>query len=92
MARAIAMAGPGVGVGASHAIGHVLGGRSGVHTTTRCRARRTSATAAPAARFRQSPRDFLTIAEKVRHDFTIRSNPRPVTVPQEVIDILNLAW
>jgi maleylacetate reductase len=36
--------------------------------------------------------DFPTIAEKVMHDFTIRSNPRPVTVPGEVIDILELAW
>ena len=129
---AIAMAGPsaGVGVGASHAIGHVLGGHSSVaHGHTSCvllpsvmtwnrvanedrqkcvsdALGRPGVDAAAAlselvARLRLPQRlrdvgvrreEFPAIAEKVLHDFAIRSNPRPVTAPAQVIEILDLAW
>jgi len=36
--------------------------------------------------------DFSAIAEKVLHDFAIRGNPRPVTAPAQVMEILDLAW
>jgi alcohol dehydrogenase class IV len=36
--------------------------------------------------------DFTAIAEKVLHDFAIRGNPRTVTTPAQVIEILDLAW
>jgi maleylacetate reductase len=128
---AIAMAGPaaGVGVGASHAIGHVLGGHSGVaHGETSCvllpavmawnrptnaarqrlisEAFGTGDDAAPAlaalvrglglpTRLRDvgvSRDDFPAIAAKALKDFAIRGNPRPVTTPEQVIEILDLAW
>jgi maleylacetate reductase len=129
---AIAMAGPdaGVGVGASHAIGHVLGGHSGVaHGNTSCillppvmrwnrpandaRQRLISeglgrpgidagtALADLIGRLELPRRlrdvgvcreDFPGVAEKVLHDFAIRSNPRPVTAIEQIIEILELAW
>ena len=129
---AIAMVGPsaGVGVGASHAIGHVLGGHSGVsHGHTSCimlpavmawnriangdrqkvisealgRSGADAGTAlADLVRRLELPQklrdvgvrreDFSAIAEKVLHDFAIRGNPRPVTAPAQVMEILDLAW
>jgi maleylacetate reductase len=126
------MAGPsaGVGVGASHAIGHVLGGHSGVsHGHTSCimlppvmawnrvanddrqklisealgRPDVDAGTALSELVRRlglpQRLRDvgvrreeFPAIAEKVLHDFAIRGNPRPVTAPAQVMEILDLAW
>ena len=129
---AIAMAGPnaGVGVGASHAIGHVLGGHSGVaHGHTSCillppvmrwnqaangerqkllsealgRPGLDAATAlAELVEGLNLPQrlrdvgvrkdDFPAIAGKVLNDYAIRANPRPVTSPEEVVEILELAW
>jgi maleylacetate reductase len=129
---AIAMVGPsaGVGVGASHAIGHVLGGHSGVsHGHTSCillppvmawnrvanddRQKLISealgrpdvdagtALSELVARLELPQRlrdvgvrreEFSAIAEKVLHDFAIRGNPRPVTAPAQVMEILDLAW
>lgn len=129
---AIAMAGPaaGVGVGASHAIGHVLGGHCGVqHGHTSCvllpsvmrwnhaanesrqqlvsealgRAEIDAGTGlAELVESLGLPRrlrdvgvdrgDFAVIADKVLHDYAIRGNPRPVTAPAQVIEILDLAW
>jgi maleylacetate reductase len=132
MGMAIAMAGPaaGIGVGASHAIGHVLGGHSSIaHGHTSC------ILLPPVMRWNRvanEPRqkiisealgrsdvdagtdlsqlvkrlalpqlfrdvgdhqeDFTAIAEKVLHDFAIRGNPRTVTTPAQVIEILDLAW
>lgn len=129
---AIAMAGPttGVGVGASHAIGHALGAYCGVaHGETSCvllpsvmrwnlpanADRQTLISAALGHSGADAavalstlverlglPRrlrdvgvrraDFPAIAEKVLHDFTIRTNPRPVTAPAQIVEILELAW
>jgi len=129
---AIAMAGPaaGVGVGASHAIGHVLGGHSGVaHGHTSCtllpsvmrwnrpanKARQkiisealgrpdvdAGTALADLVKCLDLPQrlrdvgvqreDFTAIGEKVLHDFAIRGNPRTVTTPAQVIEILDLAW
>jgi len=36
--------------------------------------------------------DFAVIAEKVLHDFAIRGNPRTVTIPAQIVEILDLAW
>jgi maleylacetate reductase len=129
---AIAMVGPsaGIGVGASHAIGHVLGGHIGVsHGYTSCvmlppvmawnrvanaerqklisealgRADADASTAlSELVRRLELPQrlrdvgvlreDFPAIAEKVLHDFAIRGNPRLVTDPAQVMEILDLAW
>jgi maleylacetate reductase len=35
---------------------------------------------------------FSAIASRVMDDVAIRSNPRPVTTPEEVVEILELAW
>lgn len=128
----VAMAGPaaGVGVGASHAIGHVLGAHNGVaHGDTSCillppvmswnrsanadrqtlisdAMGRPGADAATALaelverlglprRLRDvgvGREDFPAIAEKVLHDFTIRTNPREVTTSAQIVEILELAW
>lgn len=32
------------------------------------------------------------VADKVLHDFVIHGNPRPVTRPAQVVEILDLAW
>jgi len=36
--------------------------------------------------------DFSAISEKVLHDFAIRANPRTVTTPEQIGEILKLAW
>jgi maleylacetate reductase len=36
--------------------------------------------------------DFPAIAEKVLEDFAIRANPRPVAAPEQILEILELAW
>jgi len=132
MGMAIAMAGPaaGVGVGASHAIGHVLGAHSGVaHGHTSCvllpsvmrwnrganEARQKTISEAMGRsdvdaetalsdlveRLKLPQRlrdvgvrreDFTAIAEKVLDDFAIRGNPRTVTTPAQIVEILDLAW
>lgn len=132
MGMAIAMAGPtaGIGVGASHAIGHVLGGHNGVaHGHTSCillppvmRWNRVAnevrqkvisealdrpdidagtALSELVKRLELPQRlrdvgvhrkDFTAIAEKVLDDFAIRGNPRAVTKPAQIVEILDLAW
>lgn len=36
--------------------------------------------------------DFSVIAEKAMHDHAVKTNPRPITKPSEVEEILELAW
>jgi maleylacetate reductase len=36
--------------------------------------------------------DFGVIAEKSMHDLAVKTNPRPITAPAEVVEILELAW
>lgn len=36
--------------------------------------------------------DFPVIAEKAMHDHAVKTNPRPITKPAEVEEILELAW
>ena len=37
------------------------------------------------------PRDFQAIAELTMHDRGVRSNPRPITGPDDIVEILTLA-
>lgn len=37
------------------------------------------------------PRDFQAIAEHTMHDAGVRSNPRPIRGPQDIVEILELA-
>jgi maleylacetate reductase len=36
--------------------------------------------------------DFAVIAEKAMHDHAVKTNPRPVEKPADVVEILELAW
>ena len=120
----------GIGVGASHAIGHVLGAYRNVgHGDTSCvmlpavmrwnapvnteRQQLVSAAlgqpGAPAAEVLEAlithlglPRrlrevgiakaDFPGIADRVMDDFVASTNPRPLKGPQDIVEILELAW
>ncbi|MEX2481477.1 MAG: iron-containing alcohol dehydrogenase [Gammaproteobacteria bacterium] len=120
----------GVDLGASHGIGHVLGGTAGMaHGETSCvmlphvlrynaavNATRQRAlaeamgdTAIPLAdqiqalvaslglpgslRDAEVPRDLLpTIAEEAMLDFWVKTNPRPIDGPQDVLPLLEAAW
>jgi maleylacetate reductase len=126
---AMAGASSGRGLGASHAIGHTLGGGFGVpHGLTSCAALpavlkwneaaaperqavvaaligRPELSAAEAvkalARSLDLPTDlaslgirpdqFPMIAEQTMHDRGVRSNPRPITGPADIVEILELA-
>jgi len=120
----------GVDLGASHGIGHVLGGTAGMpHGETSCvmlphvlrynfainGERQQSLAAAmgapdtPAAdqiaalvaalglpgrlRDAEVPRALLPrIAEEAMHDLWIPTNPRPITSPAQVLELLEAAW
>ncbi|HYM32768.1 MAG TPA: iron-containing alcohol dehydrogenase [Candidatus Cybelea sp.] len=120
----------GIGIGASHAIGHTLGGSYGIpHGITSCltlpsvlrwnkpanadRQRQVSAlmgrpdkeagdlvgdlvkSLGLPARLRDvgiKREDFHAIAEHTMHDPPVRSNPRPIKGPGDLVEILELAW
>jgi len=126
---AISGASAGRGLGASHAIGHTLGGGFGVpHGITSCvvlpavlawnataNAGRQAAVAALMGRPGGSaadavrdlarglglptrlsevgvePSQFQAIGEATMHDRGVRSNPRPIQGPADIVEILNLA-
>ena len=119
-----------VDLGASHGIGHVLGGTAGMpHGETSCvmlpqvlrynldftRERQrllSQAIGAPATptadlvqqlvadlglpgRLRDAnvPRELLSrIAEKAMHDLWVKTNPRPIAGPPDVLKLLEAAW
>lgn len=129
---ALGMASPtaGVGVGASHAVGHVLGGNNGVqHGHTSCvmlaptmrwvrqeAGHATSLVSAAMGRPGEPPdevirdfvrsldlpyrlrdigvsqADFPQIAAKVMHDHSLRGSPRQPTRPEDIVELLELAW
>lgn len=120
----------GVGVGASHAIGHTLGGFYGVpHGITSCvtlpavlrwNAKMNEAQQKKISILFGKPdvaaaalvtalitnlglpghlrdvgikrEDFRAIAEHTMHDDAIATNPRPVQSPEDLLEILELAW
>jgi maleylacetate reductase len=120
----------GIGIGASHGIGHILGGRHGVpHGITSCvmlpavlrwnaaanaeRQRRVSAAMGSPDRAASdlvrdlvaglglptrlrdigiTRDDFAGIAENAMHDPAIPANPRKIAGPQDIVEILELAW
>ncbi|HXQ10976.1 MAG TPA: iron-containing alcohol dehydrogenase [Caulobacteraceae bacterium] len=126
---AISGASAGRGLGASHAIGHTLGGGFGVpHGITSCvmlpavlawnatvNAERQAVVAAlmgrPGASAAEAVRDlaqslglptrlsevgigpaqFEAIGEATMHDRGVRSNPRPIAGPADIVEILKLA-
>jgi maleylacetate reductase len=126
----ISGAAEGIGIGASHGIGHVLGGRFKIpHGITSCvmlpavlrwnaavngeRQKRISdLMGAPDRAASDLVRelvaglglpnrlrdigikrdDFAAIAEHSMHDPAIPANPRKIAWPQEIVEILELAW
>lgn len=126
----ISGAAEGIGIGASHGIGHVLGGRFQIpHGITSCvmlpavlrwnvavngdrQKRISSVMGAPdrlasdlvrdlvaglglPTRLRDigiKRDDFTTIAEHSMHDPAIPANPRKIAGPQDIAEILELAW
>jgi maleylacetate reductase len=126
---AISGASAGRGLGASHAIGHTLGGGYGVpHGITSCvmlpavlawnapvNAERQAVVAALMSRPGASaadvvrelaasldlptrlsevgvtPAQFLAIGKATMHDRGVRSNPRPIQGPADIVEILKLA-
>ncbi|MFO1014177.1 MAG: iron-containing alcohol dehydrogenase [Caulobacteraceae bacterium] len=128
MWRAMASARSGRGMGASHAIGHTLGGNYGVpHGVTSCvilpavlawnaavgterqevvsrvigLKGRASEAVAGLVRELGLPSslkavgvtrpDFQAIAEHTMHDAGVRTNPRPISSPADIVEILELA-
>lgn len=128
MWRAMASARSGRGMGASHAIGHTLGGSYGVpHGITSCVilpavlawnaaagterqeiisriiGAKGRASEAVAGFVRElglpstlkavgvSRGDFQAIAEHTMHDAGVRTNPRPISGPEDIVEILELA-
>jgi maleylacetate reductase len=130
MWMSISGAAEGIGIGASHGIGHILGGRFGVpHGITSCvmlpavlrwnaaanaeRQKRIGelmgAPGRPASdlvrelvaglglptRLRDigiRREDFPAIAEHSMHDPAIPANPREIAWPQDIVEILDIAW
>jgi maleylacetate reductase len=120
----------GIGIGASHAIGHILGGRMHVpHGITSCvtlpavlrwnasvnapRQRRISALMGASERVTSEliremvdglglptrlrdigirREDFVAIAEHTMRDPAVPANPRKITGPQDIEEILDIAW
>jgi maleylacetate reductase len=120
----------GIGIGASHAIGHTLGGSYGVrHGITSCvtlpavlrwnaatnaeRQMHISAMMGNAKRDASTlvrelvaglglptrlrdvgirREDFMAIAEHTMTDVAIPANPRKIAGPQDIVEILDLAW
>ena len=130
MWMSISGAAEGIGIGASHGIGHVLGGRFGVpHGITSCvmlpavlrwnaavnaeRQKRISELMGAADRAASDlvrelvaglglptrlrdigikRDDFAAIAEHSMHDPAIPANPRKIAGPQDIVEILDIAW
>ena len=120
----------GIGIGASHAIGHILGGRFGVpHGITSCvtlpavlhwnasvnASRQRSVSALMGAPERAASdiirdivnglglparlrdigirrEDLAAIAEHTMRDPAVPANPRKISGPQDIAEILDLAW